>query len=436
MSGVRSNNAALVGAALKASDIDRRALQSALALAEREKRTDLATPIKTALDALPVETAPSVKLDPAVLQRYAGRYRNEAAGVTATISVRDGQLVGEVPGQPPITFTATGETTFRARETDGLTIAFNGRGGMVESVTVTEQGRVSSYARLTDAAPAVDDSGADALERPSREPRPRAPYRRTQLALVSRRTGGRSRRRPGCGRRLGCIDRKEREVENGDPGDRNGEPDRLGRSNLPHDGGQQGGRQLVPHRALRRRETGRRSLGTRVQGLLPRQEDREGPLGSHGAHRRAESEAAYEIHPGERHAGDGWKTRGRGLRIGGPPRRVRRLRERTLADRPGRPRQRVVFRSDVSVGPLELACHLPKLRHRSGGYPEGLVHRRVGSDERQAALEGRARGGDPHVGDADARHRRQAPRAGHQRNEDSRLRSGDRKAALDAGAEL
>ena len=53
MSGVRSNNAALVGAALKASDIDRRALQSALALAEREKRADLATPIKTALDALP-----------------------------------------------------------------------------------------------------------------------------------------------------------------------------------------------------------------------------------------------------------------------------------------------------------------------------------------------------------------------------------------------
>ncbi len=131
ISGVRSNNAALVSAALKASDVDRRALQSALALAEREKRTDLATPIKTALDALPAEAAPSVKLDPAVLQRYAGRYRNEAAGLTVTLSVRDGQLLGEVPGQPTIRFAATGETTFRAAEMDGLTIAFNGRGGMV-----------------------------------------------------------------------------------------------------------------------------------------------------------------------------------------------------------------------------------------------------------------------------------------------------------------
>jgi outer membrane protein assembly factor BamB len=154
MSGVRSNNSQLVKAALASSDIDRRALQSALATAEREKRPELAAPIKSALDALPADAEPEVKLDPAVLQRYVGRYRNEAAGVTATISARDGRLVAEVPGQSPITFAATGESTFRAREMDGLTVAFNGRGGMVESVTVTEQGRVSSYARLSDAAPA------------------------------------------------------------------------------------------------------------------------------------------------------------------------------------------------------------------------------------------------------------------------------------------
>jgi hypothetical protein len=154
MSGVRSNNSRLVKAALASSDLDRRALQSALATAEREKRTELAVPIKAALDALPADAEPEVKLDPALLQRYVGRYRNEAAGVTATISIRDSQLVAEVPGQPPITFSATGESTFRAREMDGLTITFNGRGGMVESVSVTEQGRVSSYARLTDAASA------------------------------------------------------------------------------------------------------------------------------------------------------------------------------------------------------------------------------------------------------------------------------------------
>ena len=85
-SGVRSNNPQLVKTALASSDIDRRALQSALASAEREKRAELAAPIKAALDALPADAEPEVKLDPALLQRYVGRYRNEVAGVTATIS--------------------------------------------------------------------------------------------------------------------------------------------------------------------------------------------------------------------------------------------------------------------------------------------------------------------------------------------------------------
>jgi outer membrane protein assembly factor BamB len=152
MSGVRSNNAALVKAALTAGDIDRRALQSALSLAEREKRADLAIPIKAALDALPADTTPSVKLDPAVLQRYAGRYRNDASGMTVTISVREGDIVAEVPGQPPLMFAATGENTFRATQMDGLTIAFNGRGGMVESMTVTQPSGTSTLPRITDAA--------------------------------------------------------------------------------------------------------------------------------------------------------------------------------------------------------------------------------------------------------------------------------------------
>jgi WD40 repeat protein len=151
MTGVRSNNAALVKAALKASGVDRRALQSALALAEREKRADLVTPIKAALDALPADSTPSVKLDPAVLQRYAGRYRNDASGNTVTISVRDGDIVAEVPGQPPLAFAATGENTFRATQMDGLSIAFNGRGGMVESMTVTQPGGTSTLPRITDA---------------------------------------------------------------------------------------------------------------------------------------------------------------------------------------------------------------------------------------------------------------------------------------------
>ena len=61
ISGVRSNNAALVKAALKAPTSIAGRCTSALAIAEREKRTDLAAPIKTALDALPADATPSVR---------------------------------------------------------------------------------------------------------------------------------------------------------------------------------------------------------------------------------------------------------------------------------------------------------------------------------------------------------------------------------------
>jgi outer membrane protein assembly factor BamB len=154
--GVRSNNAAIVKAALASSDVDRRALQSALALAEREKRPDLAAPIKAALDALPAEAAPSVTVDPATLQRYAGRYRNDATGVVVTISVRNGAIVSEVSGQQPMTYVPSSETTFRAAEIDGLTIAFNGRGGMIESMRVSRpDGSTSTLPRIAETASAA-----------------------------------------------------------------------------------------------------------------------------------------------------------------------------------------------------------------------------------------------------------------------------------------
>ena len=125
ISGVRSNNAALVKAALKAlTSIAGRCSRTrdrGTREAHRSGGADQDGAGRAAGGRDAVGT-----LDPAVLQRYAGRYRNEAAGVTATIGIRDGQLVAGA-GQPPITFTATSETTFRAREMDGLTIAFNGR---------------------------------------------------------------------------------------------------------------------------------------------------------------------------------------------------------------------------------------------------------------------------------------------------------------------
>jgi outer membrane protein assembly factor BamB len=152
--GVALDNPALVKAALAASDTDRAALQGALAAAEKEKRAEIAALVKAALDARPPDTAPPYAVDPAVLPRYAGTYRSEASGLTVAVLVRDGQLVAETPGQAPLTLVPTAEATFRVAQMEGATVAFGGRGGMVESMTVTQPNATLVLTRMAAAAAA------------------------------------------------------------------------------------------------------------------------------------------------------------------------------------------------------------------------------------------------------------------------------------------
>ena len=58
------------------------------------------------------------------------------------------------------------------------------------------------------------------------------------------------------------------------------ESDCLGQSHLRDDGDQQGGRHDVPHRRVRRREAGGRSVTARVEDLLPRQGHRQSAVGA------------------------------------------------------------------------------------------------------------------------------------------------------------
>ena len=89
------------------------------------------------------------------------------------------------------------------------------------------------------------------------------------------------------------------------------------------------------------------------------------------------------------------------VRIGGPADRVGLQRQGAVARRPRHARQRMVLRSGVPVGPLELADHLSQLGDPAGRRAEGLVHRGVGSRHRQTAVEDRARRRDLHLGHAD-----------------------------------
>jgi outer membrane protein assembly factor BamB len=147
-SGIQLNHVPLVKAALGVADLDRPTLQSALSAAEKDNRTEIADLVKAALAARPPEPAPSYTVDPAVLPRYTGSYRSEASGFTVTVAVRDGQLVAESAGQPPLALVATGEATFRVPQMEGTTVVFGGRGGMVESMTLTQPSSTTVLTRV------------------------------------------------------------------------------------------------------------------------------------------------------------------------------------------------------------------------------------------------------------------------------------------------
>jgi outer membrane protein assembly factor BamB len=150
--GVQTNNEAIVKAAV-AGKVSRQALQNALTLAGNMKREAFAPLIKAALDKLPPETAPAFSVDPAVLPKYAGNYRDAASGLTMTITVQNGALMGQVQGQPQVRLVPAAENVFRVVEVNA-TLTFNERGGLVESIGLVQGPANLTLARVTaEAAP-------------------------------------------------------------------------------------------------------------------------------------------------------------------------------------------------------------------------------------------------------------------------------------------
>ena len=150
--GVQTNNEAIVKAAVSGK-VSRQALQNALTLATNMKREAFAPLIKAALDKLPPETTPAFSVNPAVLPKYAGNYRDAASGLTMTVTVQNGALMGQVQGQPQVRLVPTAENVFRVVEVNA-TLTFNERAGLVESIGLVQGPANLTLARVTaEAAP-------------------------------------------------------------------------------------------------------------------------------------------------------------------------------------------------------------------------------------------------------------------------------------------
>jgi outer membrane protein assembly factor BamB len=173
---IQRGNVALVAAALESPELTRAQLRPALAGAKKVNNPEILALVEKKLAAMPAEpAAAAVNVDRATLQSYVGSYRNEEAGAAITVALNGDQLVATPPGgsAPALTLVATSPTNFRVAEREGLTINFEGRGGMIErAVALLGNNPPQVWTRV--ATPPAGTPGAPAPTTPAAPPTPAA----------------------------------------------------------------------------------------------------------------------------------------------------------------------------------------------------------------------------------------------------------------------
>jgi prolyl oligopeptidase len=96
----------------------------------------------------PAYEPPSARLDALTAPRYRAQGGPSAPDVEAKVSRRAGRLLVSVPGQPDLDVRAVREDYFETAE-GNASVAFNGRGGLVEGMAVNRGGAVTRYRVVT-----------------------------------------------------------------------------------------------------------------------------------------------------------------------------------------------------------------------------------------------------------------------------------------------
>jgi hypothetical protein len=140
--GAEAGNAAMVKVALDKGGAILETLSLALSKATKANKTEIVEMLKKAGAVLP--PPPDFKVDAETLQSYAGTYKGP---VDIVFKLKDGKLVGGVPGQVDFTLGAFNETVFTPLEFEGATVTFNVEGGKVISLTWKRSGEVTTFKR-------------------------------------------------------------------------------------------------------------------------------------------------------------------------------------------------------------------------------------------------------------------------------------------------
>lgn len=139
MSGVQDGNAELVKIALDKGGIDKPTLSKALGAASKANKADIVEMLKAA-GATPPEPVKTIQLDEATLANYAGTYQGGRGGseFEMTLTVKNGNLSGTLPGQGALTYIPTTRTHFQSVEVDGINLDFGPETGAAANFRLSQ----------------------------------------------------------------------------------------------------------------------------------------------------------------------------------------------------------------------------------------------------------------------------------------------------------
>ena len=387
--GIRARNIGAVRAALATKQADAAALANARQIAKQAGDATIAGLVEAAAAATPA-VAPSVlTLAPALLRSYEGAYQNAANGARVVVAFNGSRLTVTAEGQPSLTLLPVEERRFIAEDLADVSVAFAGRGGIVERLSIVRGSNAVRYERegYADATSPAPDPGARPaantttdpvrVAAPRGKPQPWPAFRGANAAGVADGQGAVAEWNPATSTNI--------KWKTPIPGLATSSPIVWG------------DRVIVATAASDEDSSFRTGLYGDVKPVdsLPVHSYRVYALDrTTGKDRVATGDVQgtaghatpYQVQPCECDAGDRRPAHRHRLRIDRPDGLLFDGRHAALEEGDRRARQRLVPRSQLSVGPLELADHLQVISDPAGRSVARIVPRGVRSRDRTRAV--------------------------------------------------
>jgi ankyrin repeat protein len=144
LAGVANKNLDLVRTVVASGGLKPETLTEAVTRAGAAKETAIVAVLQAA-GAVSAPKAEAV-VDPAILQRYAGSYRNEG-GMEFVFTFKEGKLQGGPPGQSMV-LNAFDNSTFQPGDLYGVKVIFNLENDKVTGLTLDQRGNKQLFKRV------------------------------------------------------------------------------------------------------------------------------------------------------------------------------------------------------------------------------------------------------------------------------------------------